>query len=509
MSSKVSCDLLQMRQFLDVARCTTDRHDALQLNEQVEALAHQFFQNREGSPAEIDEMTMNLGTVRSLLKQCQTEPRETRETKVASYVQTTLRGHVNLICKTAPCALVSQGYQTLCTPFIGYYNRGNEYQMLPTQLLVKFPKEYLANVPHSVREAVSSATQIDMFFILADLSLNTDWEHHNLVTHPWMFPALRAGDDIKKFPKIGVFDAMGIHGLNRGKDSLPIDRLQETEVYAHPKNNAMAISPDNAQFGVDDAAPFSAFWTVCIDRTRALVAYQVQIHRAEDPFCQTLLQEPLVLGASLNEAAELAQKQAQLPAWKDLVADIANSRKNGMDRFRALRPQERNAIFGEIWRLHGSPMGNPSFGSDSFYGLDDVPSHQRSTPAQRAQAIDSYFTNRSHHYSYLGLSHTINSLFVKQTVVRSEAFEIREQLLSPIIDLFSRGDTERGLKLFDELDPSHKNRIYGEVWKLQGSPYDIDNFGPRSFRADTSLAKYHRCDNQDRIEALSLYMMEG
>lgn len=417
---------------------------------------------------------------------------------------------VNMVCE-APISLPCPGYRFGRMPMVGYYNQGNQYEIGYSIKAVRLHPSQLDNCPESVQKAVGNleGRSIDFFLIINNCSLIKEMkpDHYNLIAHPWAIPRLRENDDITTFVEQGIFETTGIHKVNAvladdnpESAGLEIGKLGVCRIHAHPKEFLMAISPDNARFGIPGDAPFSSFFSVTLIEDRALVSFQVLINDPEDSFC-LLLQN---MGKGMQENLPKLKREsrrldeARIQHRKLLASNLS------LKDFDALPEGEKDAIYGEIWAVKGKPMGvDVQFGRKSFHRLESLDAKYHATDEQRTAAINNYAQRVKDRNQKLIQS--LEPLFAKpktnSPISNKKAKWIDR--LAPIAAAFKQDQKDLGMFLFNELTQDEKNKIYGMTWEYHASPM-IDKFGELSFHADKSLREGDRCESLDRTYILNL-----
>lgn len=431
-------------------------------------------------------------------------------------------GRCNLLCE-APVALICPAYNGSCLSSVGHYDQ-SEYATSRETLVARLHPVQFFNLPPAVQRAVGDlrGQTLDLHLSIADARdmRASAGGRYNLISHSWAYPDLQQGDERKRFLEMGLFAAIGVSRLDYGADPenklIGIEALRSLEVYAHPRDDRMCMSPDNAHFGVPADSSFSAFWAVVKCDNRVLVTYHVDVHDDNNPFCAGILaaEKASNLGIYLRDLSQYAEKLIEGPLM-ELATDFERNSEEAMKRFDALPQEWRNSIYGNIWHLQGRPMGvHGDFGRASFHHFADLPAQYRATPAQRAEAIrrcGNTLLETTYKAPNRALVTAFQELFAppREVPSLSREQEERRRLVTPIIALFKAGKTEEGLKAFSGLQEREKGAIYGIVWRFQCSPRNVhDRFGELSFAASAELHEAHRCSNRERVGILNLYIYQ-
>lgn len=426
----------------------------------------------------------------------------------------------NLVSE-APPVLSCPGYMGFDRiPLIGHYRE--RYSLSWPLLVARLHPLQFTNLPHSVQDAVGdlNGKSLDLHLIVSDGRevKSVANGRYNLITHPWVHPTLQKGDDTKVFPQMGLFEGIGIHGLDYGNDPknelVSMQSLIASEVYAHPHDQTMCFSPNNAHFGISQTASFSAFWVVVKCDNRVLVSYNVDIHDTHNPFSvgiQKAAEEATTFGKYLRvltKSEEAAREEIE-GRLSLLAMGFENEDPHAMELFEKLPQEYKNNIYGEIWRLQGSPMGvHHDFGHASFHCEKGLNAKFYATGKQKAKAITKLADSLLEANKAFVLSQ--KALFAPPMQVPPPSREQRERvdLLAPIAQLLKGKRTEEALKVFSALEDKHKWAIYGMVWHIKGCPRGIDRFGELSFFGDKRIEDWHRCTHLDRFNALQMYMYQ-
>lgn len=512
MTLDLNTDLAIAKSFLDQANIPDKNAD--KLLPEINSFIKSFFQKLpEKRTPEMDNVAEQIKTnLADAITKLQPKifPVKKEEFKEEKEARTEyiFNENVNLVCE-APTHLMCPGLRLGRMPYIGYYNEGNEYQWTFPLKVVRLRPSQFDSLPDTVRKAVGDlkGRSIDLFLNIHDTSMlrGMHAEHYNLVTHPWVFPGVRENEDKSVYVQQGVFEASGVYKLDRKEDSLQIGDLGICKVHAHPKEERMACSPDNGQFGISTDAPFSSFISVTLSEDRVLVSFQLLLNDLADPFSE-LIQKYLVgFGKGILTALpKLKEEAAQLDNRETLALRFSIKDPEAMNEFSALSEGEKQSIYGETWVLKGAPMGIDSqFGRNSFHRTASLDAKYHASDEQRSEAI------RKHSDRIKNRNKTLMNSLLQLFAEPKKTFPISEKKaqlaarLAPIAASFKQGKEDVGMFLFNELPKAEKNKVYATTWEYKNSPIK-DKFGEHSFHADKSLEKDQRCNNLDRSAILNL-----
>src|SRR5581483_7232435 len=219
------------------------------------------------------------------------------------------------------------------------------------------------------------------------------YPRYNFRTHAWVHPRAQNGEDCKKFPDMGIFEPINVVEI-KGKDGISFCSLKPMEVYVHPIESSMALSPNNGHFAVVEGAPFSAFWHVTVCEERTLITRQWIINDEKHPLSA-------VLERSFNDARCVSDHLSTLKFQKEGAMQVAKKRLekiacafSGSDHLKAftlfekLSQGEKNRIYLLAYKEMGEkPNIHHDFGRASFHGTEDLALEHRCSSEQRAMII--------------------------------------------------------------------------------------------------------------------------
>jgi len=445
-------------------------------------------------------------------------------------------------------------YLSQRTPWIGLYAADDFHQRCPEKQS-RLPAALLENAPPGVKQVLATAQgkSVDFIFDVGSMSAYRDQakqicglERYNIATHPWTIPRMFQGDDIKKFPEMGIFQPIGVFEI-QDSNGVPFDKRRPLEVYVHPKNGGMALSPNTAWFGVSDGAPVSSFWFVVDSGDKVLVLHQWLINQYGHPFSKYLSDavrttdwipapgtdisgedddedgaifeaEMYPVYKSVGEHIEM-MKQNRDGAMREAMSRFGgiqealakNENEKAMALFDKLSEGEKNRIYYFTWVLQGKPNGvHPDFGKASFLHYHDLSPSFHASNSRRAEAIEQLAIEQCQAFDQLVDEHL--ALFTKPKAMPPVSPERlrKEKIVNPIIAAFKSENTAEAMRLFDQLPESDKGKIFEMAWDYKGCPKGIHHdFGKASFLRWGDIDPKKHCSDKDRLEVVILYLNQS
>jgi hypothetical protein len=429
------------------------------------------------------------------------------------------RGHANLICSELPSAFYNGVNFRLERPEMGHY--GETYQVSLDVATLRLHPVQMANFPESVRNAAGDVRDKKIEFFLSAETTGGLRQHvkekklphvFNLILHGWAHPCYEKGKDSTEMVDIGVYEPEGVYPIQTPA-GISFHHQKELPVICHPKDGRTALSPNNAHIGINENALFSSFWLVAKLKDRVLIAKQVLFNEWLIVNRMNLIWGAFNNASTVNEAFQ--NLRMSCPVIMKSLLDAAESYESGSPEadkiFDQLFDSFKNSAYQETWQQTWKnkelPPPHADFGCAAFHGHTSLDPQYRCNSRQKGailRAVASKFEA-----DYERLVDGIESVFAppKFILPLSEEQRKKEQLLNPIVEAFKNGESEKGLQLFGQLDPSYKQNIYNCVWRHFGCPRNFaGDFGAASFYASPELKVERQCDNAKRAKMILYYL---
>jgi hypothetical protein len=428
--------------------------------------------------------------------------------------QKMIHGRLNLACPgVLPVGCGATRHPM--SPCIGFYDT-EEYRMSISLATIRLHPAQLTNIPESVIHAIGDVKGKKVDYLLSVENISYIKEliekrklplQFNLATHGWAHRHYQEGKDLTEMVSMGIYEAEGVYPIQTS-DGVSFNAQGVLPVHCHPKDSAIAFSPNNAHIGISGNTPFSSHWSLLKLGDRIIVTKQVLMHEYDRAIAKTFLDSK-----SLHEVfTKLRLHEEALLKPLLIAAESYEQGKADADQlFASLSNSLKNSIYYQTWfdkwQNKELPPPHGDFGRAAFHCDKNLDPKFHCNGKERAAIIRASCMRLQQNYQRW--VNGIQALFATPKGIPPSTLEQREKtrLLKPIIELFESGQDDAGFELFNQLDPTHQHGVYQYVWETFGCPRDFPgDFGAASFHSSLALEAERRCDVKKRIRALLCYL---